>query len=160
MVERFSDIEKAFVNKRPSLEERLKEYPELKAKIEAMRFGRFRHIPTSVLDDAQGEADHRGIAADGERGFTRLGSPPATKKGTGVQRQAGCKSQRKKKLYWYTRRGKIEIEEQIFTRGRQGPQIRPFCESAGVECRGYSEGLQRAMTDFGADEGVGERGGG
>jgi hypothetical protein len=30
--------------------------------------------------------------------------------------------------------------------------MRPFCESAGVECRGYSEGLQRAMTDFGADE--------
>src|SRR5262249_3159255 len=59
---------------------------------------------------------------------------------------------RKKKLYWYTRLGKIEIEEQIFTQGRQGPQIRAFCESAGVECRGYSEGLQRAMTDFGADE--------
>ena len=30
--------------------------------------------------------------------------------------------------------------------------MRPFCESAEVECRGYSEGLQRAMTDFGADE--------
>ena len=30
--------------------------------------------------------------------------------------------------------------------------MRAFCESAGVECRGYSEGLQRAMTDFGADE--------
>ena len=30
--------------------------------------------------------------------------------------------------------------------------MRPFCESAEVECRGYSEGLQRAMTDFGAGE--------
>jgi hypothetical protein len=29
--------------------------------------------------------------------------------------------------------------------------MRPFAESAGVECRGYSEGLQRAMTDLGAD---------
>jgi len=37
-----------------------------------------------------------------------------------------------------------EIEEQIFTQGRGGPQIRP--KSAEVECRGYSEGLQRAMT--------------
>ena len=54
--------------------------------------------------------------------------------------------------YSTTRLGKIEIAEQIFTQGRQGPQIRPFCEAAEVECRGYSEGLQRAMTDFGADE--------
>src|SRR5262249_51302512 len=99
-----------------------------------------------------GAADHRGIAADGERGFTRLGAPPATEEGRGEQGQAGGESQEKKKLYWYTRLGKIEIEEQIFTQGRQGPQIRAFCECAGVECRGYSEGLQRAMTDFGADE--------
>jgi hypothetical protein len=48
--------------------------------------------------------------------------------------------------------GKIEIDEQIYTHGRRGPQIRPFCESAEVECRGYSEALQRAMTDFGADD--------
>jgi len=30
--------------------------------------------------------------------------------------------------------------------------MRPFSESAEVECRGYSEGLQRAMTDMGADD--------
>jgi hypothetical protein len=30
--------------------------------------------------------------------------------------------------------------------------VRPFSESAGVKCRSYSLGLQRAMTDFGADE--------
>ena len=29
--------------------------------------------------------------------------------------------------------------------------MRPFCESAEVECRGYSLALQRTMTDFGAD---------
>jgi len=31
--------------------------------------------------------------------------------------------------------------------------LRPFCESAEVECRGYSQPLERAITDFGADEG-------
>jgi hypothetical protein len=36
MAERFSDIEKPFVIHQPSLEERLKEYPELKAKIDSM----------------------------------------------------------------------------------------------------------------------------
>src|SRR6266699_4135415 len=35
---------------------------------------------------------------------------------------------------------------------RRGPQMRPFCESAEVACRGYSEGLQRALTDCGAEK--------
>ena len=36
MAERFSDREKAYPGKPASLEERLQEYPELRAKIEAM----------------------------------------------------------------------------------------------------------------------------
>ena len=36
MAERFSDIEPSVVRNTPSVEERLKEYPELKAKIETM----------------------------------------------------------------------------------------------------------------------------
>src|SRR5947209_2028691 len=51
----------------------------------------------------------------------------------------------------YTRLGEIEIAEEVFTQGRGGPEIRPFSASAEVQCRGYSEGLQRAMTDFGAE---------
>ena len=68
-----------------------------------------------------------------------------------MQGQARCEPEGKKTLYWYTRLGKIEIEEQIFTQGRQGPEIRPFSESAEVECRSCSPALQRAITDFGAD---------
>ena len=56
----------------------------------------------------------------------------------------------KKTLYWYSRYGRIEVEEQIYWRG--GKQVRSFATSAGVVCRGYSLGLQRAMTDFGADK--------
>jgi hypothetical protein len=41
--------------------------------------------------------------------------------------------------------------EQIFTLGRKGPEARPFSQSAEVHCRGYSQPLQRAITDFGAD---------
>ena len=40
----------------------------------------------------------------------------------------------------------------MFTRGRRGPELRPFSASAEVACRGYSPALQRALTDFGADE--------
>ena len=34
--------------------------------------------------------------------------------------------------------------------------IRPFCESAGVKCQGYSLRLQRVSVDFGADESIGK----
>ena len=37
-----------------------------------------------------------------------------------------------------------------------GKQLRPFRESAHVRCRGYSTGLQRAITDFGADDAFGQ----
>src|SRR6516164_6128056 len=59
---------------------------------------------------------------------------------------------RKKNLYWFTRLGRIEIEEQVFTRGRRGPEIRPFSESAEVQCRECSKALQRAIVDWGADD--------
>ena len=55
MGERFSDMEKPFLNHRPSLEERLKEYPELKAKIEAM---------LAIMENAGGDVEK---AAEAER---------------------------------------------------------------------------------------------
>jgi hypothetical protein len=33
----------------------------------------------------------------------------------------------------------------------EGGLIRPFCRSADVKCRGYSQPLQRRITDFGSD---------
>ncbi len=42
--------------------------------------------------------------------------------------------------------------ETIFTQGRRGPELRPFAASAEVVCRGCSAALQRAITDFGADD--------
>jgi hypothetical protein len=69
-----------------------------------------------------------------------------------VPSDAWRESEGKKTLYWYTRLGKIAVVEAVFTRGRRGPELRPFAASAEVVCRGYSPALQRAMTDFGADE--------
>ncbi len=54
MGERFSEIEKAPIDRR-SLEERLKEYPELKVKIEAM---------LSIIENAGGDVEK---AAEAER---------------------------------------------------------------------------------------------
>jgi hypothetical protein len=45
--------------------------------------------------------------------------------------------------------GQIEVKEQVYKRG--GRQWRPFSEAAGVACREYSLGLQRAIVDLGSD---------
>lgn len=55
MAERFSDIEKPLMSKQPSLEERLKEYPELKTKIESM---------LAIIENAGGDVEK---AAEAER---------------------------------------------------------------------------------------------
>jgi hypothetical protein len=46
----------------------------------------------------------------------------------------------------------VELEEQILRLGRRGVRLRPFCLKAQVEPEGYSRALQRALTDFGAEE--------
>lgn len=46
--------------------------------------------------------------------------------------------------------------EQRLREGRRGPQRRPFSQQANIHHRGYSLPLQRALTDFGADEAFGK----
>jgi hypothetical protein len=53
MEERFSEIEKPWLRKARSLEERLKEYPELKTKIEAM---------LAIIENAGGDVGKAGEA--------------------------------------------------------------------------------------------------
>lgn len=60
----------------------------------------------------------------------------------------------KKKIFWHSTFGEIEVIEPIFR--RPGKQLRPFSESAGLTARCCSIPLQRAMTDFGADHAFGQ----
>lgn len=45
----------------------------------------------------------------------------------------------------------MEIIEQTYRSVTLGAVVRPFSEAAAVENRGYSLGLQRVLTDFGAE---------
>jgi Uncharacterised protein family (UPF0236) len=45
----------------------------------------------------------------------------------------------------------IKIQEQTYRYHRTRKLLRPFSTAAAVSCRGYSLGLQRVLTDFGAD---------
>jgi hypothetical protein len=44
------------------------------------------------------------------------------------------------------------VWEQRLRQGRRGAQVRPFCAQARIKNRDYSLPLQRALTDFGAEE--------
>jgi hypothetical protein len=52
---------------------------------------------------------------------------------------------------WFTTFGPVEVVEQLLRLGRRGAEMRPFCQHAGVQPRGYSRPLQRVLTDFGAE---------
>jgi hypothetical protein len=59
-----------------------------------------------------------------------------------------------KNLYWYTTYGEVSVVEHLFW--QEGPVFRPFGRAAGISCCGYSQPLQRRMTDFGADLAFGQ----
>ena len=46
----------------------------------------------------------------------------------------------------------ISVEEEVLRLGRRGRRLRPFCKLLAIQHRDYSAKLQRAMTDFGAEE--------
>jgi uncharacterized protein UPF0236 len=52
---------------------------------------------------------------------------------------------------WFTTFGAVEVVEQLLRLGRRGAELRPFCQRAGVQHRGYSRPLQRVLADFGAE---------
>jgi hypothetical protein len=59
---------------------------------------------------------------------------------------------KKKLLTWHSTYGEISVLEQRLRQGRRGAQARPFCTQAQIKNREYSLPLQRALTDFGAEE--------
>ena len=58
-------------------------------------------------------------------------------------------------MKWFTTFGTVEVVEQLLRLGRRGPELRPFCRSAGVCNRGCSRPLQRVLADFGAESSFG-----
>lgn len=80
MGERFSDFEKPFLINPRSLEERLKQYPELKAKIEAM---------LAIIENAGGDVEK---AAEAERRIIE----ELRQMGSEVLQSWACRQQQKK----------------------------------------------------------------
>ena len=64
------------------------------------------------------------------------------------------KSQGIKPLFWHTTFGDVTINENTFIINNK--LVRPFSNSAQISCRGYSQLLQRRITDFGSDVSFGK----
>lgn len=50
----------------------------------------------------------------------------------------------------------MEVIEQLLRIKRGGAELRPFCREAQVKHRGYSQRLQRVLTDFGSEVSFGQ----
>ena len=81
-------------------------------------------------------------------GSERLGQ------GLRVRRRGRNAPARQKKVAWLCLFGKARFDEAVFL--SKGRTIRPFCSSAGIEPRGASLGIQRAVVDFAADAPFGQ----
>lgn len=134
-----------------SVDERLQAHPELRSRFERI---------LAIVENAAGEvetadeAERRALDAVRQLGNEVLhgwARRHHQRKAAEIAQQGGMSRKEKKTVRWYSLFGTIAVEEQLFRRGRGGPEVRPFSAAAQVRCRGYSHALQRAMTDFGAD---------
>jgi hypothetical protein len=148
MAKRFSDIEKPLVTNQPSLEERLKEYPELKGKIEAM---------LAIIENVGGDVEK---AAEAERRIIE----ELRQMGSEVFHSWARRQQQKKEQEYdpkpgVNRKGKkaLLVHPAGDHRNRR-TDLHPRSAGAGdstllrmaeVECRGYSGALQRNHDGFG-----------
>ena len=151
MVERNGDLEERCVNKE-GLETRLNRHPRLKARLEGL---------LDIVDNAGGDLEK--ASATEQRVIEELRRMGNDALHCWAEAQERNKSERlknsdtdvnkkaKKKRYWHTCFGTIEVFEQTYASRCAGKIIRPFSCSAEVSCRGYSLPLQRAITDFGAE---------
>src|ERR1051325_2143636 len=80
-----------------------------------------------------------------------MGDQRTTTNRTALEPPSWCRPQTKKRLFWHTTFGQVEVEEQRYRLSASRRQIRPFSQRAGVACRACSPPLQRALVDFAAD---------
>lgn len=134
---------------------RLQRHPDLQAKFDAL---------LDVVENATGDANKADEAE--QRVFEELRQMGQQAIQTWAERkhqllEADCDARsdlarKEKKLDWRTRFGSIQIHEQTYRRHRTQKLRHPFSAAAAVRCRGYSLGLQRVLTDFGADHSFAE----
>ena len=129
---------------------RLPRHPQLQAKFESL---------LRVVENAAGDATKADEAEQRVFEVLRLLGQQAIqawaeRKQQHIETTCDARSdlaRKQKKLHGQTRFGRIQIQEQTYRSRRTRKLLRPFAAAAEVVCRGYSLGLQRVLTDFGAD---------
>jgi hypothetical protein len=138
-----------------SLEERLNKHPQLKTRVEALLNvveNSENHLENANLAEQKVIAEIRQMGQEVLEDWAIQQADRITKEFRSTH--PVVKKQGKKKLFWHSTFGKIEVKEQLFL--ENGYQQRPFSQRASIHCRGYSIPLQRVITDFGADNSFGK----
>ena len=136
-----------------SLEQRLAARPRLRRRIEAILAVAERDATSGcTADEAEAHVREqvRALGQELLQGWAGEATEAATARVLAEQPQATRHG--KKKLYWHSTYGRIEVNEPQVRVGRPGRLVRAFCQQAAVRPRGYSTLLQRTLTDFGAED--------
>lgn len=136
-----------------SLEQRLILRPDLRRRIEAILDVAERDATSGcTADEAEAHVIEQVRALGHEllQGWAAEATQAATQRVLAAQARAVRHGT--KKLHWHSTFGRVEVKEPQVRVGRPGRLVRPFCEQARVRPRGYSTRLQRALTDFGAED--------
>ena len=129
---------------------RLDAYPDLRRRIESL---------VLAIEDESGEIKTADAAEmqiieimrrTGHDAIQSWAQHQVEKTSQELKRNAVVWSEGKKKLCWHSTFGDISIDEPQYRDGTK--RVRPFAQSAQVSNRGCSGPLQRAVTDFGADQ--------
>jgi len=137
-----------------NLERRLEQYPQLQQRVKSL---------LDIVEDANGDLDKANAAEEQvilemqQMGREAIEHWAKVKEKNQKEQYLESNADKgkiinkgKKKIYWYTTFGEINIYESRFMQNKK--LTRPFSYSADINCRVYSEPLQRRMTDFGADD--------
>jgi hypothetical protein len=141
--------------KNESLEERLRKYPILRARMEAL----FALVENEAGDLTRADELEEGLLQElralGREALQEWASKEQAQVEQYGDQRPDVSRKQKKKLWWHRLCGRVEVAEQSYRHSPSRRQLRPFSQKAGVQCRGYSRPLQRALVDFGADESFG-----
>jgi hypothetical protein len=137
-----------------SLDERFASRPDLRQRLFSIADTIDRAVAegcTAHEAEARAIEQIRKLGNEGLRDWAQKSEQAAREQAQ--QKDPRLKPYRKKKLLsWHSTYGEVEVLEQRLRVGRRGKQVRPFCQTAQISQRAYSRPLQRALTDFGAEE--------
>lgn len=133
-------------NRGGSLDERFADDPVLRERLHQIADMRERLLAEGASLDEVEEQTVQQIRMLGRELLQSIGQSKAEQSATQVREEHPAAIKHRKKIVWQTTYGPVELVEAVLRLGRRGRLLRYLWVGR------YSKKLQRALTDFGAED--------